>query len=137
MSREYFHICKICGADFVSKSGHAYYCDACRPETLRIHNLENTAFLKYDIEHLPLLFYRIIGILFMNIDVDELNDLLNRFITILTKILIHYQKISDQTFRIDYEFKGQCVQMVILAIFSFHYNIIQKQRDAYHLAVSI
>ena len=87
------------------------------------NNLENTAFLKYDIEHLPLLFYRIIGILFMNIDVDELNDLLNRFITILTKILIHYQKISDQTFRIDYEFKGQCVQMVILAIFSFHYNI--------------
>ena len=35
---------------------------------------ENVAYLKYDLEFLELLFYRIQGILYMNIDLDKVNN---------------------------------------------------------------
>lgn len=85
-------------------------------------SIENISFLKYDIEYLPTLFYRIIGILFMSIDIDELNVLMNNFKLIILRILQNYNVIPD-TFKINYEVNDYCAQMILLGIFSLHYNM--------------
>ena len=88
--------------------------------------IENVSFLRYDIDYLPTMYYRIIGILFMNIDIDEMAHLLKNFSVIISRILVHYRIIPDQ-FKINYEVNGYCAQMIILAIFSIHYNLNNLQ----------
>ena len=89
-------------------------------------NINNISFLRYDIDYLPTLYYRIIGILFMNIDIDEMEHLLTNFSIIISRILLNYKILPDQ-FKINYEVNGYCAQMIILAIFGIHYNINNLQ----------
>ncbi|MCQ2819163.1 MAG: hypothetical protein MJ252_18015 [archaeon] len=85
-------------------------------------NIENIQFMKYDIEYLPTLFYRIIGILNMNRDIDEMEHLFSNFDIIVKRILSNYNIVSDQ-FKINYEVHGKCVEMILLSIFILHYNL--------------
>jgi tetratricopeptide (TPR) repeat protein len=82
----------------------------------------NIGFLKYDLEYFPILFYRIQGILYMNIDVDKLENLLNNFNLIMEKILQNYPVVPD-FYKFGYEINGQIEQMVILSIFNFHHTL--------------
>jgi hypothetical protein len=83
---------------------------------------KNIQFLKYDLDYLPILYYRIIGILYMNIDIDKLGDLILNFKTIIDKVLTNYAILPDH-YRFTYEINGLIEQMVILGIFNFHYNL--------------
>lgn len=78
--------------------------------------------LKKDIEHLPLLFYRIIGILYNNIDVDKLDSLIDNHNFLICKILDNYDKIVDG-FKFSYEISGQIDNSLLLCIFVLHYNL--------------
>jgi len=83
---------------------------------------KNIQFLKYDLDYLPILYYRITGILYMNIDIDKLGDLLDNFKMIIEKVMTNYAIIPDH-YRFTYELNGFIEQMVILGIFNFHYNL--------------
>lgn len=83
----------------------------------------NVTFLKYDLDYFPILFYRIVGILYMNIDIDKLeNNLLDNFSIVLEKILHNYAIVPDN-FKFTYEYNGFIEQLVILSIFNFHHNL--------------
>jgi hypothetical protein len=83
----------------------------------------NVTFLKYDLDYFPILFYRIVGILYMNIDIDKLeNNLLDNFSIVLEKILYNYAIVPDN-FKFTYEYNGFIEQLVILSIFNFHHNL--------------
>lgn len=81
--------------------------------------------LKKDIDHLPLLFYRIIGILYSNIDLDKLDNLIDNHNFLICKILENYDKIIDG-FKFSYEISGQIDQSLLLCIFVLHYNLNSK-----------
>lgn len=83
---------------------------------------DNPGFLNYDVEYLPLLFHRIMGILYMNIDIDKLDLLMENFNLIFEKILKFFNNIKDET-RLDYENQMLIEQLVIMTIFNFHYNL--------------
>ncbi len=85
-------------------------------------NVNNISFLKYDIDYLPILFYRNIGILYMNIDIDEIGRLEENFKIIMSKVLLNYHIIPDD-FKINYEVKGNITKMIILCLFTLHYNL--------------
>ena len=88
------------------------------------NKIDNISFLKYDLEYLPTLFYRIIGILFMNIDIDELDQLYSNFEIIMSRILQNYNLINNE-FKNNYEYNQGVEKMIILTIFVFHYNLNQ------------
>jgi len=81
--------------------------------------------LKKDIEHLPLLFYRVIGILYNNIDVDRLDSLIDNHNFLICKILDNYDKIVDG-FKFSYEISGQIDNSLLLCVFVLHYNLNSK-----------
>jgi hypothetical protein len=83
---------------------------------------EKVSFLKYDIDYLPVVLYRMVGILYLNIDVDTYPELLEKFQIILEKILKNYSIVPDIN-RFNWENNGWTEQMVILGIFNFHYNL--------------
>ena len=85
-------------------------------------DVNNITFLKYDLEHFPLLFYRIIGILFRKIDIDKLETYNSNFKILLTRILINYSLINDN-FKVNFETYGDWSKMLLLSIFSFHYSL--------------
>ena len=93
-----------------------------------LEDVNNITFLKYDVEHFPLLFYRIIGILFKKIDIDKLETFNNNFKILLTRILINYSLISDN-FKVNFETYGDWSKMLLLSIFSFHYSL-DKEEDS-------
>ena len=95
-----------------------------RKKFLKIDYIVNTniAFLKYDLDFFPILFYRIVGILYMNIDIDKLENLLTNFKIVIEKILFNYAIIPDN-YKFTYEYNGLIEQMVILSIFNFHNNL--------------
>ena len=86
---------------------------------------DNKSGLKKDIDHLPLLFYRIIGILYNNIDLDKLDGLIDNHNFLICKILDNYDKIVDG-FKFSYEISGQIDQSLLLCIFVLHYNLNSK-----------
>ena len=86
---------------------------------------EEKSSLEKDIDHLPLLFYRIIGILYNNIDIDKLDDLIETHDYLINKILDNYNKIRDG-FKFSYEIHGQIEQSLLLCIFVLHYNLNSK-----------
>ena len=88
------------------------------------NKIDNISFLKYDLEYLPTLFYRIIGILFMNIDIDELDQLYSNFEIIMSRILQNYNLVNNE-FKNKYEYNQGVEKMIILTIFVFHYNLNQ------------
>ena len=85
-------------------------------------NVNNISFLKYDIDYLPILFYRNIGILYMNIDIDDIGRLEENFKIIMSRVLLNYHIIPDE-FKINYEVKGNITKMIILSLFTLHYNL--------------
>lgn len=82
--------------------------------------------LKKDIDHLPYLFYRIIGILYMNIDLDKLDNLIDNHTQLICKILDNYDRIVDG-FKFSYEISGQIDQSLLLCIFVLHTNLNSKK----------
>jgi len=86
---------------------------------------EEKSSLEKDIDHLPLLFYRIIGILYNNIDIDKLDTLLETHDYLINKILDNYNKIRDG-FKFSYEISGQIEQSILLCIFVLHFNLNSK-----------
>lgn len=82
----------------------------------------DVSFLKYDLEYFPLLFYRIMGILYMNIDVDKLENLIDYSKIILEKMLQNYSMVQDN-YKFSYEINGFVEQLVILIIFNFHNSL--------------
>lgn len=81
-----------------------------------------TSMLKNDLDYMPLLYYRIMGILYMNIDIDNLESYSRNFFTIIEKVLSLYNNIPDNI-KFSYEINGGIEQMIILFIFNFHYNL--------------
>jgi hypothetical protein len=86
---------------------------------------EEKSSLEKDLDHLPLLFYRIIGILYNNIDVDKLDTLIETHDYLINKILDNYNKIRDG-FKFSYEISGQIEQSILLSIFVLHFNLNSK-----------
>jgi hypothetical protein len=78
--------------------------------------------IKYDLNHLPVLFYRIVGILYTSIDVDKFDGLMRNFKTIIEKVLVNYHLVGEE-FKFKVNFSGLVEQMAILSLFSFHYNL--------------
>ncbi len=81
--------------------------------------------IKNDMEYMPLLYYRIMGILYMNIDIDNIEGYSKNFFNIIEKILNLYNNIPDN-FKFHYEINGGIEQMIMLFIFNFHYNLNSK-----------
>ena len=85
--------------------------------------VEDTAsYVNYDAEHMLLLFHRLMGILYMNIDLDKVEDLTSDFLRIIKKVLRYYHNIREDII-ISYETNLAWEQLVILIIFNYHYNI--------------
>jgi len=87
--------------------------------------------LKKDIDHLPLLFYRIIGILYNNIDLDKLDYLIDNHNFLICKILDNYDKIVDG-FKFSYEISGQIDNSLLLCIFVLHFNLNSNKLNISH-----
>lgn len=83
---------------------------------------KNPAYLNYDIEHLPLLWHRIMGILYMSTDTDKLEELIDSFEILLEKILKYYYNISEEI-RIEMETQMIAEQIVLMLIFNFHHTL--------------
>jgi hypothetical protein len=78
--------------------------------------------LRNDLDYLHWIYYRIQGILYMNIDIDLLENLEKNLLLIVEKMLVYYNAIPDNL-RFSFEVNGQLEQFVILAIFNFHHSL--------------
>lgn len=87
-------------------------------------DINNTTFLKYDIDYLPFLFYRVIGIFYRNIDVDKLEGYSESINIIIARYLINFQSILDN-FKKDqfFEVIEEWVKMLMTCIFTLHYTV--------------
>lgn len=82
----------------------------------------NTSYLDSDLEHFPLLFHRLMGILYMNIDTDKLEELSESSYLILEKILRNFGQLSkDSKNEIDNKLIAE--QLSLMCIFNFHYSL--------------
>jgi hypothetical protein len=78
--------------------------------------------LRNDMDYLYWIYYRIIGILYMNIDIDLLDNLERNLLLIVEKMLVFYPSVPDNV-KFNFEINGQLEQFLILAIFNFHQNL--------------
>lgn len=87
---------------------------------------DNYVYINSDAEHLPILLHRLMGILYMNIDTDKIEELTDSLLIVLNKILKNYKLLKDET-KIEYESNLLWEQIVIMLIFNYHYNLNQLE----------
>ena len=85
-------------------------------------NVDDTTYLKFDLDYFPILFCDIIGILFKKIDVDKLENHNDNLKILLTRILKNYSSINEN-YKVNYEIYGDWSKMLLLSIFAFHYTL--------------
>lgn len=83
---------------------------------------KDPAYLNYDIEHLPLLWHRIMGILYMSTDTDKLEELIDSFEILFEKILKYYHNISEEL-KMEMETQLIAEQITLMLIFNFHHTL--------------
>ena len=82
----------------------------------------NPGYINYDVEHLPLIFHRLMGIYYMSIDTDKIEELSEGLELILEKILKYYYNINEEL-KLEIETKEIAEQLSIMLIFNFHYTL--------------
>ena len=85
-------------------------------------NVDDTTYMKFDLDYFPILFSDIIGILFKRIDVDKLESHNDNLKILLTRILKNYSSIPD-AYKLNYEIYTDLSKMLLLSIFGFHYTL--------------
>lgn len=87
---------------------------------------DNVLYINSDATHMLLLFHRLMGILYMNIDLDKVEELSDDFLLIVNKVLKNYNKISEEI-KTSFESHLGWEQIVLMLIFNFHYNLNQLE----------
>lgn len=82
----------------------------------------NAGYINYDVEHFPLMFHRLMGILYMSIDTDKISELIEHLDIILEKVLKYYYNINEEL-KLEMETKAFCDQIAMMSIFTFHYTL--------------
>eukprot|EP00340_Litonotus_pictus_P002026 CAMPEP_0170527084 /NCGR_PEP_ID=MMETSP0209-20121228/12531_1 /TAXON_ID=665100 ORGANISM="Litonotus pictus, Strain P1" /NCGR_SAMPLE_ID=MMETSP0209 /ASSEMBLY_ACC=CAM_ASM_000301 /LENGTH=693 /DNA_ID=CAMNT_0010817355 /DNA_START=233 /DNA_END=2314 /DNA_ORIENTATION=+ len=82
----------------------------------------NPGYLNYDVEHLPLLLHRLMGIFYMTIDTDKIAELVESLGVMLEKVLKYYYNINEEL-KLEMETKALAEQISLMSIFSFHYTL--------------
>lgn len=82
----------------------------------------NPAYLNYDVEYLPLALHRLMGILYMSIDTDKIDELTDMIKMLLGKILKYFYNINEDL-KLELETKAMAEQISLMTIFNFHYTL--------------